>query len=231
MPTAKTSRRSNRRGRRNNQRSSTERAVGAYASDAWSLARRTAQGLSQVRRLINVEHKFHDVNDTLTTSQNGFVHNLSNISQGDDISNREGDSIRIQSIEIKGTVFRSATATANEAVRIIIVRDLQQQGTAPVGSDILQNVGSSLAPYSLYNQLNSHDLNKRFTFVYDELVSIDQYNPTVPLTFRSDSNCHVYYRGSTTQSGNGNYYMILFSNQSANAANFDFSCRIRFTDN
>jgi len=205
--------------------------VGAYFSDAWSLAKRTAHGLNEVRRLINVEHKFHDVNSTSTSTQAGTVVNLSDISQGDDISNREGDSIRIQSFELNGVIFRSASATANEAIRIMIVRDLHQAGTAPTGGDVINNAGTSLSPYSHYNFLNSHDLNKRFGIVFDTLVDINQYEPTSVVCHKTNHNCHVFYRGSTTQSGAGTYYMILFSNLAANTANFDYSVRIRFTDN
>jgi hypothetical protein len=198
------------------------------------LAKRTAVGLNEIRKLINVEHKFVDVNDTSASTRNGTVTLLSPIAQGDNISEREGDSIKVQSLELYGGVFRDPASTSNEGVRVLIVRDLQNAGAAPTAADILQAVGTAYAPYQAIDFLNGSDLNKRFTIVYDELTFVDTYHPTQMLSMKTNHDCHVFFRGTgstVASSGNGTYFLVVVSDAATNSANFYFSSRLRFTDN
>jgi len=212
-------------------------AVGEYFGDAWSLAKRTATGLNEIRKLINVEHKYFDtdVNGNSAT-QAGAVLSLSLIGQGDDVSQRDGDSIKVQSFEMNGAVFRNvaAGATVNETVRIVVVRDLQNAGAAPTAADILETVGTSRAPYAFTDYLNGSDTNKRFTFIYDEVFTLDNAHQVRSFRFRTDHDCHVYFRGTTTgaaSQGNGSYYAVLLANTAATLPSVDMVTRIRFTDN
>ncbi len=160
---------------------------------------------------------------------------MSAIAQGDDIGDREGDSIKIQSFSIKGLVYRDPASTANsEGVRVLVVRDLQNVGAAPAASDLLETVGTGTAPYQHMDFLNGNDLNKRFTVVYDELLSIDEHNPCQLISFQTNHDCHVFFRGAgstNAAAGNGSYYLVVVSSNGSNTASFDFSSRLRFTDN
>jgi len=81
-------RRSGRRG------SSQEQAVGKYFGDAWSLAKRTATGLNEIRKLINVEEKVIQTdNASATFNTTGTVYSLSTVVQGTDYDERVGNSI------------------------------------------------------------------------------------------------------------------------------------------
>lgn len=223
----RTSKRSNRSG---------SDSVGRYFGDAWSLAKRTAVGLNEIRKLINVEHKFIDVNTDLTCTQTGTVGYLTSIGQGDNITDREGDSIKVQSFSIRGHVRRdsAAASTAVDVVRLLVVRDLQNQGAAPTAADVLETLGTSKSPYQYVDFLNGNDLNKRFTIVWEYYTSLDLYHPIKTYEFSTNHDCHVFYRGSTsaqTSAGNGTYYLIAVS--SANTATPILECtsRLRFTDN
>lgn len=209
-------------------------AVGEYFGDAWSLAKRTALGLNEIRKLINVEHKYFDVNTTVTGSQTGFVAPLSLIPQGDNVSERDGDSVKIQSFEMNGSVFRNPAATANEAFRILVVRDLQNPGSTPPASDILETVGSVNAPYQYVDYINGPDMNKRFTIIYDELTYTDTYHPVKQFSFKTNHDCHTYFRGAagaTASMGNGTYFIVVLSDLATSPSTFYFSSRLRFTDN
>lgn len=171
---------------------------------------------------------------TSASTRNGTVTLLTPIPQGDNISEREGDSIKVQSIELSGGFFRDPASTSNEAVRMMVIRDLQNAGASPTAADILQAVGTAYAPFQPIDFLNGNDLNKRFTVVFDHLTFVDPYHPTQIVDFKSNHDCHVFFRdtGSTvSSSGNGTYFLVVLSDAAANSANFYFTSRIRFTDN
>ncbi len=198
------------------------------------MAKRTAVGLNEIRKLINVEHKFVDVNNVSATTQAGTVTYLSGMNQGDNISEREGDSIKIQSFDIIGQIQRDPASAAVDGVRLLIIRDLQNTGAAPLGTDVLETVGTIESAFQQLDFLNGNDLNKRFTVVYDELFSLDTYHPVRQFRFRTTHDCHVFYRGTTSavgSAGNGSYFMIAYCNALVAQPNVVFSTRLRFTDN
>lgn len=209
-------------------------SVGKYFGDAWSLAKRTAVGLNEIRKLINVEHKYVDTNTNSTTSVNGVVTYLNGIGQGDGISDRDGDSIRVLKFQLAGCVFRNNAATANETVRVVVVRDLQNQGAIIAGTDVLETLGTSLAPYQFVDMLNGHFYNNRFTIVYDELFAINANDSTAPFRFETSHPCHIAFRGTSNavaSAGAGAYFLIAISNTGSNTPFVDFSSRIIYTDN
>jgi len=212
-----------------------EDSVGKYFGDAWSLAKRTAVGLNEIRKLINVEHKYIDTNViNSTSSTTGVVTYLNGIGQGDGISDRDGDSIRILKFQLAGCVFRNNASTANETVRVLVVRDLQNQGAIIAGTDVLETMGTSVAPYQFIDMLNGHFYNNRFTIVYDELFAINANDQNAPFRFETSHPCHIAYRGTTNtvaSAGAGAYFLVAISNTSSNTPYVDFSSRIIYTDN
>ncbi len=224
------------RGLRRRTRNKRQDAVGTYFGDAWSLAKRTAVGLNEIRKLINVEQKFIDVNTAQTAGQSGTVVYLTPVVQGDNISEREGDSIKVQSFRLLGTIRRdvAAGATVVEAFRLLVVRDLQNAAAAPLASDVLETVGTSSAPYQFLDFLNGAQLNKRFTVVYDTMQLLDLYHPIVSVDFSTNHDCHVMFRGTTSgtgSAGNGSYWLILVSSSTLTLPTFEGMTRLCFTDN
>jgi len=203
--------------------------VGKFASDAWSLARRTAVGLNEIRKLINVENKFFDLNANLTATQAGAVQYLSGIVQGVDLSQRIGDSIRIQRIIVRGTSYVGVTSPTS--LRFIIFRDMENGGAAPAGSDIMANAGGAGAAVSEFNYINSQ---KRFVIVYDELSTLDALsNLTSIESYEHSGLGHVNYRDTTaavTGAAEGSLWAIALTDAGANQPTIRFSCRIIYTD-
>ncbi len=202
-------------------------AVATYANDAWSLAKRTAIGLNEIRKFINIETKFLDSNNNDTANQAGTVSYLSGISQGTDLNNRVGDSIRIQSIWFAGTC---AVVTNNSSLRVIIVKDNENGGAAPVGSDVLQNAGGAGAAVAAYNYINKD----RFTVIYDELLALNTVSPpTDVLKYESSINFHIKYRGTgatAASAAEGSLWMLTFTDLAATQPTLRYTCRITFTD-
>lgn len=201
------------------------------------MAKRTAIGLNEIRKLINVEEKYLDtITLSSTTNQNGTVTYLSGLGQGDNISDREGDSIRILRFTIRGGVFRSITSptTQNEVVRVVVVRDLQNQGAAPTGGDIFETLGNAAAPYQEYDMLNGPQYNQRFTVVFDQVFTLDAFHQVRTFEYSTTHPCHVKFRGTSgavADAGNGSYWMLTLSNVATNTPSVDMTSRLMFTDN
>ncbi len=224
-------RRSNRRPRRRNGGDS----VGRYFGDAWSLAKRTAHGLNEIRKLINVEQKFKEQSATAQTyDSSGYVDYLSGTDQGDSTITREGNSIKIQHVRLRLFIKHNSAVTEGITSRVLIVRDLQNAGATITANDVLENVGNARAPLAFRDFVNGPLQNKRFAIVYDQVFTTDPYHPIEKDVFETAHDCHVYYRGtssSVASAGNGSYFLIAVSDIAANLPNITYNVRFEFTDN
>ena len=147
-----------------------------------------------------------------------------------DYTERVGNSIKLQSIDVRYRIFMN-TSSGNSVVRVIIFRDLDGYGTAPAISDVLQDgVGTSTAPLSEHDFLN----RKRFSILYDYINTLSPqgergYCAHVHIPHEG----HVLYLGSAssaTSNGKGSVYMLVISDESTNTPSVAFQSRLVFTD-
>lgn len=211
--------------RRRPGRSSTGDSVGKYASDAWSLAKRTAYGLNEIRKLINIETKIAEATGTSAIDTAGAVTSMSLIAQGLDYQNRIGDSIKLQRIEFR-VRWTVGTGTGT-FIRTLLVRDLDNYGTKPTIGDVLQTV-SVLSPKDYLNA-------DRFSILYDELGTLNQSEANSVSTFDMAHEGHIKYLGTTAadaSNGKGSLYMMFLSNEAAGATSptVVLHTRIYYTD-
>jgi hypothetical protein len=204
-------------------------AVGQYASDAWSLAKRTAYGLNEIRKLINIETKVINQSATSTAvNTTGIIPCLSQVAQGLDYTNRVGDSVKIQRLVFRARLYVNAVATTS-IMRVLLVRDLDGYGTAPTTAAVLETVAASGAPLSQYNYLNSD----RFSVLYDTFVTLSTQNPSEVIAVDMPHEGHIKYLGTTagaTSDGKGSIYMVTVSDEASNTPTIAYNCRIYFTD-
>lgn len=198
------------------------------------MAKRTANGLNEIRKLINVEEKYLDVAGNPTFDSSGQVTYLTGLAQGDGISDREGNSLKVQNFSLNYFVTYDS-ATSPVCFRILLVRDLQNTGATITASDVMETVGVTSAPVTFADYVNGPLSNKRFSIVYDQVGTVDQYNPISAHMFKSNHDCHVAYRGTTSavaSAGNGSYFLIAISNAvGAVLPRIQFQTRMVFTDN
>jgi len=235
-----TKRRQGRRGRRRDvivgPKTSLGRSSGRYIEDAASIAKRSMNAVMALRRLINVETKFVDNTFTqLTTDYNGTVNYLTNVAQGTDVSNRVGDSIKIQRIDVTGAYTRNGT---DAIARVIIFRDTENAAATPAVADVLAQTGSVLAPHSAPTWLNKN-LNaekNRFVFLYDEVVCLSTSQSNMLFEYRSPNaqDKHVRFRGTgstTASAGEGAIFMLRITDQvTSNLPQLTAVVRIHYTD-
>lgn len=229
-PRTNTPMRSVRMVRSKKNRASKGDSVGQYASDAWSLAKRTATGLNEIRKLINIETKVLDTIKTSTVvNTTGSIICVSEIAQGLDFNNRVGDSIKIQHIECRVRLYQNTGATET-TMRAVCFRDLDGYGTAVATSDFFETVGVVSAPLSPYKWLN----RDRFSILYDELVTFNSTgNQVEEIVLSMPHAGHVKYLGTTAAAasdGKGSIYWVFLSDEATNTPSYALYSRITFTD-
>lgn len=132
---------------------------------ALSMARRALSLGTMLKGMINCEKKYHDVSQTPEViSYNGDVTLLSGMSAGDDVGNRDGNSILARSLHFRADITGNTTNTSN-VTRCIIFIDKMNQGSAPGVSDILAVTGSSNAVNSPLNV----DHITRYSIILDKI--------------------------------------------------------------
>jgi hypothetical protein len=197
------------------------------------LAKRTAYGLNEIRKLINIETKFVDTGSSGSVDYSGTMLCVSQLAQGLTSTDRVGDSIKLQTIELRLLLAASATST-NTIVRVIMFRDLDGAGTAPTPANVLETVGSSHAPLSPY-KFNRRD---RFGLLFDEVVTLQSVLATglssTVIAWKVPHEGHVKYLGTTAASasdGKGSVYLLLVSDLTAsNLPTFRSYARLEYTD-
>jgi len=204
--------------------------VERYAGDAYDLASRTWKGLNEIRKFINIEEKYSDVNTSVAPDQNGTVTCLSQLAQGTTMNTRIGNSVRVQHLVVRGRVAVSSAVTTFSVVRVAIIRDMEGQGTAPACSDVFETVGGSSAPRQPFDWLN----RKRFALLYDSLLTVAPASGCArEFVYNVELAKHVLYRGTTAASasdGEGSIYIVALSDEATNTPTVAFTSRITFTD-
>lgn len=208
----------------------TRKHVERYAGDAYDLASRTWKGLNEIRKFINIEEKYSDINSSQSPDQNGAVTCLSQLAQGTTMNTRVGNSVRCQHFSVRGRVAVNASVTTFSVVRVVVIRDMEGQGTPPVASDIFETVGTSAAPRQPLDWLN----RKRFSLLYDTFLTVAPASGCArEFFFTVELAKHVLYRGTTAASasdGEGSIYIVSLSDEATNTPTVSYSSRMTYTD-
>ncbi len=136
--------------------------------------RRSAPLLSRVRKLEKktsaIESKFIDFTAASAVIATGAVNllPLQNIQQGDQASQRNGDSVTLTSVQAR-IMFTAFTAADQNNIRIIIVHDKQSNGALMTSAEMFLDGTNGDINVSPYNLDNKH----RFKFLCDEYVDIN----------------------------------------------------------
>lgn len=200
------------------------------------LLKTTRRNQYKIKRLMRgqagKELKTHDLSLTPAPSSTGTFDLLNGIQQGDTSKQREGLKIAIQSININLRMRTSTHADFDKStvVRVIIIKDRQNQGVVPTSTLILE----SNAVFAH----KEHDEKHRFQFLFDKKFVI-----TRNLTNTVKTRMLKYYKrfkkpitawytgtGGTQADVNKNsLYMFILTDQTQ-SLDVDGACRIRFTD-
>lgn len=202
-------------------------SVKDIAVNAW-------RGMKYIKGLINVEKKFFDVSAyTQVPTSTPSIVNLSNIAEGNDYNQRDGNSILLQSLQWRMNLAANASATRN-FLRIIIFRDNDQRGTDPAPGDLLETTAGDSA---LVSPL-LHYVNQRFSILSDKCYTLnlngDSGFKMIKKYMKFPPGTHIKYQNTTgadASNWEGALYALFVSDQATNGPSIDYFFRLRFTDN
>lgn len=215
------------RSRRNRRRRSTPWYRKKF--DALDIARTAAKGVWYLKGLVNSEMKTHTYSAQSSIDYNGTLTALTAIAQGDTAITRDGNSIFMRYINMRGCID-IASVTSTLSMRIMLVQDTSTNPASRVTSDVLDSsvMGTVYAPYASMNKNESG----RFKVLYSKLFTVGPYNQAQAITISKKIRLHAKYDGAlSTDHKVGNIYLVMVSNTVTTNPTFTYSCRIGYHDN
>lgn len=188
---------------------------------------------------INTEAKYLDSSAGLSpTLAAPSIINVSLMAQGLTDVTRIGNSILAKNVQGKirlVTFTRPATNPATQSVRLMLICDKLQGGTAPTITQIMSAVSSNLS-------LANKNYTDRFTVIMDKILDFQvDYNGTGDLygvrtiKFFKNLNFHIRYLGTDAtdaSAGPNQLYLICWPNSNlAGNCSFTYYVRMNYTDN
>lgn len=198
------------------------------------LAMKAWQGVRAVRGIVNSEKKYRDTVITGNIDYNGAINNITDISQGDTTTTRNGNSILAKGLMVRYWCkpdVASPSATSQALLRVLIVQDTMNLGTTPTVSDVLEYTGSINGVLSPYKYVNANQY--RFKVLYDKTHSLNGGSANHNNDVKIVVNDHIKYTGTAgTDEGRNQIYAIQISDQvTTNTPNFNGVFRISYYDN
>lgn len=185
-----------------------------------------------VKSMMNVEFKRRDTNTSTNIDSDGFLQPLSLIAQGDEDTNRNGNSVKLKSIQYRGKVARNPAGSTTQTLRMILFIDKLNGApgvTEPLVSDAPYGV---LANPSTISQVRFEN-RKRYTILKDRTFQVnDESKQTVVLKYYKKMNMKIEFKDDTTLNAlYNNLWLLLISDSAENGPSWDSEARIRFLDN
>lgn len=213
------------------------RNPGKYNQSAAAKATQALAVAKAVKALVNVEYKNHDVlvdgASVLPFTAAGMTV-LTNVPEGDGPNARDGNSVKLKSLKVRMQFNANTTSPSNgQTVRCLIVRDNQQQGTAPTVAQILAQAGTSSAA-QLESLPNIIDFPGRFSILMDRTVLVDpDGNGGIKhMQFYKKFDNHLKFDGTGANAERkGALYYFAITNVGANYPTTTVQSRIRYIDN
>lgn len=141
---------------------------------------------AQNKRIVNIEKKLRAVENSpelkfidnfnaitiLGVPAAAQINLLNGVVQGTTETTRLGEEIKPTSLQLRGTIFGTTSATqADFEVRIIVFWDRQSNGVAPTAAQLLDLTTITQAYHAPYNR----DYQERFTVLWDHNIH-NQFN-------------------------------------------------------
>lgn len=197
-----------------------------------------AKAVLPIVAAINTEAKYLDTaNGLAPTLAAPSIVNISAMAQGLTDKTRIGNSILAKSIFCKVRVVGTMTNDTGpqyHSVRIMLIVDKLQGGTAPTISQIMESTSTNLS-------MGNKNYTDRFTILKDKIIDMnnmyyDGSNPSLgvkSIKFFKKLDFHIRYIGTdaaSTSMGPNALYLVGWPLASSGLA-FTFYCRLNYTDN
>ncbi len=193
-------------------------------------ARQVWRDVKSVKRLINVEFKFFDNILFTTVTTTPQIQPLSNITQGDAASQRDGNQVKCLSIQLSYYWSMNDNARTT-AIRVMLVKDKQTNQAQFTASDLLSftdPIDNLVSPYN-------RDNRRRFTVLHDRKILLNtsgQQQHIFGKKFRQDQ--HLRYDanvGDITDLTQASYSLLIVSSELTNVPTLNLIARLNYVDN
>jgi hypothetical protein len=217
----------NRRSRRSRYRR--RRRFRRYASPTYAqIGSKVFRDVQRLKNLINVEFKSHLHQTNTSPSTSGHVSYVTNVDKGDSISQRDGDQIRLKSIETRGmyTLNPSATSTT---VRLMWVLVKNVNGATPAIGDIIETLGSSDV-----SSLRNLEYRRNVVILKDMVMVLNSDTPKRYVKYYRKMDAKLLYNGSATDvtaAESNSVFLVQISDEATNTPTVELNTRVRFIDN
>lgn len=162
------------------------------------------------------------------------------IGQGLGDNNRIGDEIRLIGWNFSYAPYGNpAAVVSSQVMRVIVFFGKNENGILPLASDILANVGTTLATVSQRNW----DERKKWTVIYDKSHVLAAQPVNIALSTQSGwmgekhlkqffkfKNKTVTYVDGVNNVENGGLYVLFISDSTTNPPVIKFNGRVYYTD-
>jgi len=188
---------------------------------------------------LNTEKHWLDTLETnvATASTASVMANPMVIPQGDTVNTRNGNTVRMTSLVLKGRIQANTAATAGCLVRVLVVKYNYIHGTTVGVGNVLDQTARITSPYNMGDSATSGN----YSVLYDRTFKISvsgQENDTVMFAFTyRPTNHHIKWESSDTTGAlssmiNGQVRGIIMTSETgANPPNYWADWRVKFVDN
>lgn len=195
---------------------------------AMQLAKKAWEAAKYIKTLINVERKFLDTSISSVATDTGTITRITDIAQGADYNQRQGLSVKSNSLFLRGSMICNNTiATLSQRGRVLVFEDMDNTGSVPAVTDVLESAN--------VNSPVNHTNGKRFRVLYDRVFVVAPDSSAACHQFKSYSkmNNHVRWSNTTTGTREGQLYVLHISDTATagNQPTLDLKVRYRFVDN
>jgi len=198
---------------------------GAKAAYYGSVGYELYRDVKKLKDMVNVEYKeITWANTGTAVTYNGNNDPLSVIPQGVANAQRTGDSVKLQTLTLRGAVNLNA-AGQEGLVRMIILNDKNNIISTP--ATLLTDVGTSLAPFGLKVEENKYETK----MLYDRTFKVSNQNPITPFKVVLPLNFHTNFVAGTTGVSTGMLRLIFVSNILINPPSVSYKVQLSYTDN
>lgn len=186
-----------------------------------------ASTVGRIMSMINVEHKYIDVNAVPSTDfATPAITPLTLCAQGDNDTQRNGNSTLGQDISIR--VLSTKNPNNESRIRVVIFIDKECDGALPTLANLMETTAT-------INSKFNKDFTKRFVVLKDKFINLTTNNPLQVTKFFVKTPYHVYYDGVSAAIGDAKenqMFILCWSTVGgANTPGVDIYSRFNFTDN
>lgn len=189
-----------------------------------------AKKVYNLQKLINSEKKYSDTSIGTSVNNIGTVTLINGVNQGDTLSQRNGNSILMNTLTFRGSVVMDTTVN-DTLFTLWVIQDLQQQAdTVPTIAEMFDNsLGYEKGFMNRASYPGRFKILAKRTFRQQPNVNVFKADMDISLPH---PGVHIKYNGTAyTDITKNGIYLVAVSTRTTNLPYLNLGCRVNFYDN